>query len=339
MWTNYFEMIPSPGLLLYRYNVEVQPAATGKKLTQIIRLLLQLPEYAGSRDEIVTDFKTTLVSRRRLSLAVPESTLQYRVEGEDEPRPKAQTYQLRIEETGTLTVSDLTDYLGSTNVNLNYTDKLPMLYALNIVLGHFAKSAPTITTVGSSKSFPLDQAARRRDLGAGLSALRGFFASVRVATCRILVNVNVSHGAFYNPIPLDHLIRVYDAGNLLKLQSFLRRVRVEVTHLPKKRNKAGIVVPRVKTIFGLATGNDGHSLDYPPRVSSFGEGPKGVEFFRKDSSEATPSSSTSQASGTTGGTKKGKGSKGGASTHGTGQKLSEYISVYDFFKTGICPPR
>ena len=294
-------MIPSPDLLLYRYNVTVQPAATRKKLSQIIKLLLQLPEHSDFQDNIVTDFKSTLVSRRRLAPDIAELVIQYMVKGEDEPRANAQTYQLRVEKTGTLTVSELTDYLTSTNVNIAYTNKLPVLQALNIYLGHYAKSSPAVATVGSSKSFSLSQASPKWNLETGLSALRGFFSSVRVATCRILVNVNVSHGAFYDAIPLDQLIQKYGSANQfnrVKLQSFLKRVRVKVIHLAEKKNKTGESIPRVKTIFGLASKDDGHSLDHPPRVQSFGAGPKDVEFFLNDSIGAPSSLSAGQAAGT-----------------------------------------
>ncbi len=40
LWTNYFEFLPVPNLVLYRYHVNVSPAAIGRKLTQIVRLLL-----------------------------------------------------------------------------------------------------------------------------------------------------------------------------------------------------------------------------------------------------------------------------------------------------------
>ena len=334
-------MIPSPNLLLYRYNVDVQPAAVGKKLSQVIRLLLELPEYREFRNDIVTDFKSTLVSRRRLSPDTAGTAFQYRAEGEDEPRDKAQTYRLRVQETGNLTVSELTDYLTSTNVNTAYADKLPVLQALNIFLGHYAKSSPAVATVGSSKSFSLAQNSPSRNLGAGLTALRGFFSSVRVATCRILINVNVSHGTFYDAIPLEQLIDRYGSAhgfNRVKLQSFLKRVRVRVTHLGEKKNKAGQSIARVKTIFGLANQNDGHGLDHPPQVLNFGAGPKDVKFFLNDSSGAPSSSSTGQATGTPGNKKKGKGKKGGESSQGPGQNVSQggrYISVYEFFETGI----
>ena len=334
-------MIPSPDLLLHRYDVAVQPAAVGKKLSQIIKLLLQLPEYGEFCHDIVTDFKSTLISRRRLSPDTAEPKIQYRTEGEDEPRANAQTYQLRVKETGTLTVSELTDYLSSTDMKKAYADKLPVLQALNIFLGHHAKSSPAVATIGSSKSFSLTQKEDTGwDLGSGLIALRGFFSSVRVATCRILVNVNVTHGAFYDDISLDKLIKKYDAiqHNRVMLQSFLKGVRVRVIHLGEKKNKAGDSIARVKTIFGLANINDGHSLDHPPRVQSFGAGPRGVEFFLNDSSGAPSSSSTGQASGTPGSKKKGKGKKGGEPSQGPSQDVllgGRYITVYEFFRSGI----
>ena len=95
-------MIPSPYLFVYRYNVAVELATIGKKISQIIKLLLQLLEYCDFQDDIGTDFKSTLVSRRRLVPAAAESAIQYRAEGADEPCAHALTYRLRVEETDTV---------------------------------------------------------------------------------------------------------------------------------------------------------------------------------------------------------------------------------------------
>lgn len=225
-------------------------------------------------------------------------------------------------------------------MNTTYADKLPVLQALNIFLRHYAKSSPAVATIGSSTSFSITRASPY-DLGAVLSALLGFFSSIRVATCRILANVNVSHGTFYDAIPLDRLIKRHQANqdNKLKLQSFVKRVRVRVTHLAAKKNVAGESIPRVKTIHGLARKDDGHGLDRPPLVKEFGAGPKDVKFFLNDSTEAPSSSSTDQAIGSSSSKHKGKGIEGGASSLGPGQNVSQggkYISVYEFFKSGIC---
>jgi hypothetical protein len=264
-----------------------------------------------------------------------EPVIQYRAENEDEARANATNYKLRIEETGTLTVAELTAFLTSTNVDSVYTDKLPTIQALNIILGHYGKSTPTIATVGS-KSFSLSQDSPKWDLGAGLTALRGFFTSVRTATCRILVNINVSHGAFYEAIPLDHLMQKYGQANQMnrfKLETFLKRLRVQVIHLPEKKNRFGQPIPRIKTIFGLATKNDGHGLERPPQVLSFGAGPKDVRFFLN--SAASSSASIGQQGSKAGGQKdktKKVGEPGGK--QGPSIPDGEYISVYDFFKRG-----
>lgn len=338
LWANYFELIPAPDMVLYRYHVAVQPSAVGKKLSQIIRLLLESPELAEFREDIVTDSKSTIISRRRLTTAPMESAINYRAEGEDEPRANAPTYRLRVDETGTLTISQLTEFLTSTGGGSAYADKLPALQALNIFLSHYARSSPAVATIGSSKSFLLDQSAPKWDLGAGLTAIRGFFSSVRVATCRILVNVNVSHAAFYDAVRLDQLIQKYGSThgqNRFKLESFLKRVRVRVTHLADKKNKAGEAIPRVRTIFGLPNRNDGHGLDHPPRVQ--GVGPKDVEFYLNDVSGTSSSAPVGQAASTPGSKKKGKGKKGGASSDAPVQSSSQgrYISVYDFFKISM----
>lgn len=101
-------------MVLYRYHVAVLPTAAGKKLSQIIRLLLESPGYAEFRDDIVTDSKSTIISRKRLNTVPTESAINYRAEGEDEPRANATTYRLRVGPTGTITVSELTEYLTST---------------------------------------------------------------------------------------------------------------------------------------------------------------------------------------------------------------------------------
>ncbi|KAK2922783.1 Argonaute linker 2 domain [Fusarium oxysporum f. sp. vasinfectum] len=63
------------------------------------------------------------------------------------------------------------------------------------------------------------------------------------------------------------------------LERFLKFLRPHTTHLPEKRNKANEVIPRVKTIFGLARKDDGHGLAHPPRVRQHGAGAKDVEFW------------------------------------------------------------
>jgi len=319
---NYIVLTASPEIVLHRYDISVAPAAVGKKLIQIIRLVLEAPELVPHKDDIVTDFKSTLLCRKKLDDQT--ISLQYRAEGEDEPRAKATQYTVQLRLTNVLAVSELTEFLTSTNLSARYDEKLPMIQAFNIFLNHYSKSSGNLVTIGSSKAFSLDQRSDKWDLGSGLTAVRGFFASVRAATARVLVNVNVSHGAFYQEGPLDQIILHFGSQRgLFRLETFLKRLRVQTTHLKEKKNKKGVVIPRIKTIHGLANRNDGHGLANPPRVKAFGAGPRDVEFWL----DAVPQQGSSLAP--TGQT---KGRKGGAKAKApSAASGGRYISVYDFF--------
>ncbi|RFU76037.1 hypothetical protein TARUN_6198, partial [Trichoderma arundinaceum] len=319
LWANYVALTASPKLVLYRYDIGVTPAATGRKLTQIIHLLLEATELAPYKHDIVSDFKSTLVCRQKFGdQTIPVS---YRSEGQ-EPCDGDPQYQIRLQLTNTLAASALIEYLTSTSPSAQYDDKLPLLQALNIFLNNYAKSSGNLAAVGSSKVFPLGEQSDTWDLGNCLVAIRGFFASVRAATARVLVNINPTHGAFFLEGPLDQFyVRLSGfQRNTFRQQAFLNRIRVRTTHLKAKVDKQGKAIPRIKTIFGFATGSDGNGLAHPPRVKAFGCGPKDVEFWL----DVSPQKGQSQPSSTS--VKKKKGGKAAtASTSG------QYISVYDFF--------
>lgn len=341
LWTNYFRMVVDDDLLLHRYSIEVvgergAQTPTGKKLKRVIQLLLEehLAQYGN---EIVTDFKSNLVSKTELKLE-DEYVVRYRAEHEDDAPPNARSYRVRLQHTGTLTVSELTDYLSSPHVSQLFGAKEEIIQALNILLGHHPKNAPQIASVGANRHFRLDAASTEKlDLGAGLTALRGFFVSVRAATARILVNVQVKHGAFYEDGPLVTLMGAFMQQNgpdRSKLWNFVKKLTVDVVHIIKT-NRAGRRVPRLRQVNGFATVADGQELEHPPIVPVFGAGSKEVQFFLSDQSSqpSKPSDASEIPSKKGKGKGKGKGKKGsgpssaGPSSHSQGR----YISVYDYF--------
>jgi hypothetical protein len=328
LWANYVRLVPSLDLVLYRYDVAVQPTVAGKKLVQVIRLLLEVPELQALKHDVVTDFKSTLISRSRLPMDDKTYEVQYRAEGEDDPLPDAVKYKIRLLYTNTLSVSELVKYLTSTNVNDSLDDTQNLVQAFNIFLNHYAKSADNLATIGSTKTFSLASNSNNTwDLGSGLTAIRGFFSSVRVAAARILVNVQVSHGAFFNEGPLQNLMYEYlntHHNSKFALGKFLNKLRVRATHLSPKKNKKGEAIHRARGIFGLANKNDGHGLDKPPRVKEYGAGAKDVEFWL----DGAPNTSSQSGKGEG---KKGKG-KGGAAAKAPAAG-GRYITVFDFFKT------
>jgi eukaryotic translation initiation factor 2C len=337
---NYVELLPPSTLVLYRYDIAIIPEVAGRKAFRLVQLLLQSAELAPYHGNLATDFRSVLVSKTKLALDETVVEITYRGDGEDEPLPSAIVYKVRVKYTRALSMSGIINFLNSTNLSEAFSDKQELTQALNIFLNHYARSANNLAAIGSSKTFSLNQNPGRGDLGAGLEVIRGFFSSVRVATCRILVNINVSHGAFYHAAPLPALMHNYGTRSTVALEKFLKLVRVQTTHLPEKRNKAKDVIPRIKTIFGLARKDDGNRSAHPPRVSQpHGAGAKGVEFWLEGnvSSSGAPKAETQSAGAGTG---KGKGkSKGKAQPESvTASGSGRYISVFDYFKTGTSFP-
>lgn len=342
LFANYFELVTEPDLVLYRYSIQTLPQEKGRKLAQIVRLLLELPIYAAIKDHLVTDFKSTLICRKKLSVTEIEHQIQYRTEGEEDARASATTYKVAVQETGILSVPQLVAFLTSTTIDSAFIEKGSTIQALNIFRSYFSKASPGRATIGARKSFDLNKA-ETKDLGAGLLAIRGFLSSVRVAASRILVNINVTNASFYKVSPLIGLMREFGQAHqqdLRKTEKFLKKLRVKVIHIPEKKNKLGQSTPRIKTIWGLASPDDGLGLSHPPKVQRFGAGANDVKFFL-DPSTGPPSSSPSgtqaaRTRGKGGGKKKKRNqvsepSSGPSNSGATSQ--GRYISVYEYFST------
>lgn len=331
---NFVELVLPENLVLHRFDIKIEPEVSGRKCFQVVRLLLNSAELAKLQGKSVTDFRSTLFSLAKLESDEIKIKVPYASEGEDEPAAGATTYNVRLLRTHTLNMAVLADYLISSNLSHTLGEKAELTQALNIFLNHYAKSAQNLVAIGS-KTFSMSDKAFRADLGSGLEVIRGFFSSVRLASHRLLVNVNVSHAAFYKPGPLVDIMNIYFGRNatlnVAALEKFLRLVRVRTTHLPVKRNKAGEVIPRVKTIFRLARKDDGRLMQHPPIVQSYGANAKQVYFWMGDdeTSSSKPKSGAKEK-GKPKGPSKGKTQQPGKPTDSIPEN---YISVFEFFRT------
>jgi eukaryotic translation initiation factor 2C len=312
VYANYYELVTKPELALFRYHVAVDPVGgapkpSKKKMNRLFQLLLEDPRFQN----VKTDYKALVVSSKRLPDMPVDIVIPFRSEGEDEASENAHNYRYSIQETGTIPVASLIQYLQSTAAGVPvFSQRDEIIQCLNAVLGHYAHSNPGIAAIGQNKYFSLDRnPANFKVLGGGLEALRGFIKSVRTGTSRILLNVNVSHAVCYESVKLDVLMKKFGTANKAALTKYLKYVRIQRIHLPVKKNKAGSNIPNVKTIWDLATTNDGFDSEHPPQVLRYGAGPKDVKFFLNDTSLSK------------------KASKKPAKQDGGGR----YISVYDYF--------
>ncbi|PWY71079.1 protein PIWIL3 [Aspergillus sclerotioniger CBS 115572] len=280
LYANYFEL-KSVGNQLHRYHLDIQgdtanKKPAGKKARHIVRLFIEehLSKY---QDQVVTDYMSTIITAVEfLGGKEPKDfDVRYRDEHEDEYPEQPKVYRVKCQFTGTLYPRHLLDYLTSSNASAMFKDKADVIQAMNIILGHQPKSDPKISSVGANRHFAIGEGAEKYDLGHALEAFRGYFVSVRAATARVLVNVQVKYIACHQGGPLSNVMRAYPYRGLLRV---LKGLRVRVTHI-ERRNKKGELVPRIKRISNVATVRDGAGLEHRPKVARDGAGPEDVQFF------------------------------------------------------------
>ncbi|KAL4883725.1 ribonuclease H-like domain-containing protein [Aspergillus karnatakaensis] len=328
LFANYLEL-KSVGKALNRYHIDIDGGSArkppgSKKAKQVIRLLLE-EHFPEQRASIVTDYRSTMISHLKVLDQEQEPVtfdIRYKGELEDDYPEKQETYRVTCTYTGRLDPADLLNYLTSSNAAALFEAQADILQALNIAVGHHPKSATAIASVGANKHYAVRGGLEEKfNLGSGLEALRGYFVSVRAATARILVNVQVKYVACYQEGPLAQVINEFQRGSrpdINSLRKFLSKLSIRATHIERK-NKKGQVIPRMKTIIDLATPHDGRSQPKPPIVSRIGAGPNDVQFFLDAPGQTQQASSA--------GSKKGKKpAKAGPAPTGS------YITVAEFFR-------
>ncbi|KAK6440392.1 hypothetical protein LTR95_003383 [Oleoguttula sp. CCFEE 5521] len=314
LWTNYFRW-QIEGMTLYRYTVGVKKG--GKDVSRglmkrVIQLLIE-GQLKHMRIDAVSDFRSTLISRKSLNDDLNFDII-YRAEESSEPEDDATQYQVLLEPSGTLNMSELVDYSTSTTVGISLSQSQELLQALNVIIGHASRIDPNTVTIGRNRRVSTATDQPRLSLGGSLEALRAFVFSARAATERVLINVQVKNLPFLVARPLTELISAFrsSGGARHTLGPFLRLVSVEVTHI-QRRGKSNNAIPRYKTICGLAQTTDGEGLQHPPRVPREGAGAREVEFWLEESTPAPE----------------------GSSKQGQNRSMASegrYTTVYDFFR-------
>jgi hypothetical protein len=183
---------------------------------------------------------------------------------------------VHIDPIGAFRMSELANYLETATYRGDGTEEdfvTSFVKVLNTLVAHRMRIEDKYKTIGSSKHFCFDEKTANgmttQHLGGGLVAVRGFFTSVRLGAGRILLNINVTHGAFYHGGRLDEVMEGHlellaeeakkDRGSwgvheLSKLDKFLQGVHVTF-NLSKPE--------KVLRIQGLASGSDGPTGNRP----------------------------------------------------------------------------
>ena len=272
--SNHFQLTHEANLVLWHYQIIVHPEIKGPKLTQVIKTALNSGSLRNLKPNIVTDFSAIMLSVQDIPQEFRKFKLQYMSEVETQASQDAKVYTISLDPIGTVDLSNSVAYLQQLPID---PSGLPIEQALDIVLGHYRKLSDEIAIVNKRKAFLVTAKAERHDLGF-LNALRGYFSSVRMSQSSFLVNINVSHGAFYKvPKRLFEIIQWLERQQNVqrsKVPGLLRGLRVRSSH-----------IPRVWSFWGYPRSSDGKGyMLHPPRfavANAVSYTPEQIEFFHE----------------------------------------------------------
>jgi len=298
---------------------DVAPRELGKKkLRRIVQLFID--QHLKTKGPIASDFASLLICLNKLPFATPkEFGVIYSDDRQDftalrtgggqatvgRPRnpPGAPSgpltaggpsrgpprYRVTLLDANMLDVTVLLRSLSSVVSSISVGQRMDVLQALNIIIGHDPKADWTKTTLKNKHYEVVNARAvgpnQIGDLRNGLEVLRGVYASVRPTKESLAVNIQIRYCPFYKPGSLVRLItefRGYRGGNQYTargLELFLKGVSVQTEYSGTK----------IKTITSLAMpemANTNSDLQFHPRVlAGTAANAEEVKFRIKENSE------------------------------------------------------
>lgn len=292
---NYFNLsLLAKDMVLYRYDVATSDSDKRPKLDEdddnnkvakgkrrrLMDMLLEDPKFGNSIR--ASDGSATIVTNRALQLEQSEwvGSIALPRPGEDPFPPeqvsdsaelkaarKRNTVRFRLVLAGKVNVGELMKYLTSQRPGGHYAGTESLIQLLNILICRIPSADPFMCDVGRNQYFPLPgnllNLREHQELGGGLEAVRGYFSSVRPATGRLLVNLNVKSAAFYKHGKLLDLVKEFLRGKdasdassaeLKELEAFLFHLRVETTYRKPRDSEGRPVQGKLKTKIHLIQG-------------------------------------------------------------------------------------
>ena len=261
--TNYFKITTAGNDTLHRYDIAFSAELTRNKRADLVKQLVQQPMF--NNIHWATDYGKFLVTtaqlnfgglkewKTKLTVTPPPGNSQTTQGPAPDFVQQAQqrnTAEVRLTFNRTFSLSEMIQYLRSVSPGASYLGNEDLIQMLNIIICKPPRASSTITSVGGNKFYPFhgDALSEIFNLKDGLQALRGYFSSVRPAVGRLLLNINVTSGAFYEPIPMTTAMAKLK-GKRNELMAFAKGLKVEAKYV--RNNERAPYMTKVKTIFGF----------------------------------------------------------------------------------------
>ena len=207
-----------------------------RKKRRLFEILLQHPVLKAAGEAVVTDYADFVFTVKELDLS-KEIHVVY--SAEQGGRESTEKIKVHIKLGARLDVGSLTEYLSSPFTAQKAPADKEIIQALNIVMKH-SPSMKSDISVGTdnSKFYPLS--GESEQLRRCVVALKGYYASTRTSTARLLINLNVCTSAFYQEARVDVImkhLREKPEPDTAETEAFLKKRRVSTHHLKSKRFK------------------------------------------------------------------------------------------------------
>ncbi|KAJ5779643.1 hypothetical protein N7457_007363 [Penicillium paradoxum] len=309
--TNFLPLDFKPGVKFHSYRLKLDPE-NAKRGQQRFIMETMLRRYSGFNNiGVATDGATEIVTTELL----PEMKHPFTCTMEDgngngkDSGRKSHAYigpwKVTLKHESSYSPEQMITTLRDSGHRKELDNEAPCLRVLNILMSAYGFKDPGINIIGKgrNKFFRMDRRKQSIDMRGGVEAVRGYYSSVRLGAGRIMLNLNVSHGAFYRPGRMSNLaqefVELFDQDREL-LHRYVKGLKVYATHLQQRENGAGIMEYPVKSILGLATPRDGRSqktdqkpdqkpdpkFAHPPQVPRVGSCADNVKFWMERDGKA-----------------------------------------------------
>ena len=206
-----------------------------RKRRRMFEILLDHSFFDDAKPAIATDYAGIILTATKLSVENHKLDLRHYNPGDEGDVSHAKTTSTTITYDSEFDLSELQSHLEAPQKKMNDLRKDQMVQALNLILKQTPKSSSKVITAGDgSKYYPMD--GERWSISNHVIARKGFFASVRTSTARILLNVNVSTSTFYPEGLASAFINTFN-GEYHKANSLLKRLRVSTDYSGFKKFK------------------------------------------------------------------------------------------------------
>ena len=211
-----------------------------RKRRRLFELLIEAPFFAEVNGAVATDYASIILTTTKLPEDRNEIVLTHFSKGDDPTTSKAKPLKALVEYDKEIKLKELQDHLDKPHETKSTINKEEVLQALNIILKQEPNLKPdTFSSSDGSKFYSTGKPGEPLDALPWVVAYRGFYASVRSSTSRLLANVNVSTSAFYKEGFVHEIIKDFKSGGVLPAAAarFLKNRRVSTSYCGYKKFK------------------------------------------------------------------------------------------------------